>query len=249
MLGVVLFVLVVLALAVWSGYLGIVAVVVIGIALPAGFVYALPAGATAPKARRKKARSYRERPHRRWEGRPSGPREGVHPPEAEEGRFFRSVTRQAREREERPTEPPREDERPTATPERWAISRRLREMSDEEFERLVAHHLAERGYGVATTPGSGGRGANLIVAAADHRRISVLLKRQNEPLGEGAVREALGGRAFYGTYEAWLVTDNAFTRGALYEAKKRKGGGVRLIDGDELAGWLEKLPELLEDEA
>jgi restriction endonuclease Mrr len=240
-----LFVLGLLALVCWSlyqhGYLGIVAAVVGGVALFTGFMYAVRARA-APKPQANNRRYQEEA----WEEHPSREQEERQPPEHEEW-FVHSVTREGREEEERPIDALKEEEQPIEElSKRGAIVQHLDEISDEEFEQVVAYYLRTQGHVVETMLASGGRGANFIIAAAEYR-ISVLLKRQEELVGTRAVQEALGGRAFYGTYEAWLITNNAFTRGTLHEAKRK---GVRLIDGDELAQWLvEKLPDLLEDEA
>jgi restriction system protein len=151
------------------------------------------------------------------------------------GRPVRSVPQKRRQMKQR-----RKDQL-----KRNALRQRLDEMSDEEFKRLMEPYFRHQGYTVDKTPGSVNRGADLIIAATD-RRIAILLKRQDVPVSNEAIQEALAGRAFYGAYEAWLITNNTFTRGARKDATV---AGVRLIDGSELAEWLSKLLDQPEDQA
>ena len=157
------------------------------------------------------------------------------PPEYED-RPVRRVPRERRKGEDRPRAPLKRD----------TIVQRLNDISDVEFGQLMAYYFRHhQGHVVEATAASGGRGADLMIAVAG-RRVSVLLKRKDVPVGNGAVREALGGRASYGANEAWLITNNAFTRRTRYDARRK---GVRLIDGDELAEWLDsRLLHFVENE-
>lgn len=228
-----LLVLVILALVCWSlyehGYLGIAAAAVGGVAISAGFTYAL----RARIARKSQVMYGRYQEEEEQENRPGY-----------EEWFIHSVAREEREEEERPIDPLKEEEQPTVQPKRDGTIQRLDETSDGEFERLMAYYFRNQGYVVDTTLASGARGADLIIAAAE-RRVSILLKRQDVPVGNRVVQEALGGRAFYGAYEAWLITNNTFTQVTHYEARRK---GVRLVDGEELAEWLDRLPVQLDDE-
>jgi hypothetical protein len=226
----VLFVLVILALVSWSlyehGYLGVAVAVVGGVALSVGLIRAFRAW-VAPRYRVTQGR-----PQGEWQMRLPWEQER-RPPEYEERPVY-SVPRERRKEEEQPRVPL----------ERDALVQRLNEISDGEFEQLMAYYFRRRGYAVEPTPTTGDRGADLVIKVAD-RRVSVLLKRQDVPVGNRAVQEALSGRAFYGADEAWVITNNAFTKGTRYDAR---GKGVRLIDGNELAEWLDKLLHFLEDE-
>ena len=101
----------------------------------------------------------------------------------------------------------------------------------------MASYFHRRGYDVELTPASDDRGADLLLTATD-RNIVVRLIRQGVPVGNRVVQEALSGRAFYGAYGAWVITNNTFTRAARNDAVVAE---VRLIDGNELAEWLSKL--------
>lgn len=227
----VLFVLVILALVAWAlyerGYLGVAVAVVGGVAVSIGLIREV-------RARVTRRRQGRQRRRRQQEERQERPRR-------EQYRLSEDGEPPACSA---PKERRKEEERLTDRFERDALVQRLSELSDEEFKRLMAYYFRHRGYTVETTPASGDRDADLIIAA-DDRRIAVLLKRQDGPVGEGGVREALAGRAFYGTYEAWIVTNDTFTRAARHDAGV---AGVRLIDGDELARWLDELLEQVRDE-
>jgi restriction system protein len=139
----------------------------------------------------------------------------------------------------------KEEERPRDQFERDTIVQRLNEISKGEFEQLMVFYFRRRGYTIEPTPASGDRGADLLITTSD-RHIAVRLKRQDVPVGNRAVQEVLSGRAFYGAYEAWIITNNAFTRAAYDEARV---AGVRLIDGNALSEWLNDLLDQLEDEA
>src|SRR4051794_31517435 len=143
-----------------------------------------------------------------------------------------------------PQERSKEEERSRGQFERDTIVQRLSEISEGEFEQLMVFYFRRRGYTVEPAPASGERGADLLITASD-RHIAVRLKRQDVPVGNRAVQEVLSGRAFYGAYEAWVITNNTFTRAAYDEARV---AGVRLIDGNELVEWLNDLLDLFEDE-
>jgi restriction system protein len=138
-----------------------------------------------------------------------------------------------------------DEERPRDQFERDAIVQRLNEIGEREFERLMASYFRRHDYGVESTAASGGRGADLLLTANDHH-IVVRLRRQGVPVGNRVVQETLSGRAFYGAYEAWVITNNTFTRAARNDAVV---AGVRLIDGSELAEWLSKLLDQPKDES
>jgi hypothetical protein len=232
MFGVALFVFVILALAAWSlhahGYLGIAVIVVGGVAFFGGALRTLLVWV------RRRDLVNQER-HQQEEERQEWLRWEQERLPGYEDRPVHSELREERE----------EEEQPKAPLERDTIAQRLDQMSDGEFEQLMAYYFRRQDCAVDATPASGYRGADLIIVA-DDRRISVRLKRQDAPIGNGAVREAVGGRAFYGAFEAWIITNGTFAKGTRHDAKV---AGVRLVDGEELAGWLgELLLDQLEDE-
>ena len=234
--GIVLFVLVVLSLVIWAlyahGYLGIAAAVG-GVAVLIGLKRVL-------QGFRDRRRQGEERRRR------SGPHE-----EVEQQRRLsweqEEIQPQSRKAEPQPMSKGSWQEGEKQQPERQrqhAILQRINEMDDREFRHSLAYYFRHQGYAVDTTPASSDRGADLVLAAAD-RRIAVQLNHQDRPVDNRAVQEVLAGRAFYGAYEAWLITNNVFTRDARNDARV---AGVRLIDGEELAEWLSRFSEQPEDE-
>lgn len=219
-----LFVFVILALVGLTlyerGYLSITLALVSGVAVSVSLLYAYRARVArrdqATHRRRRQGERRQGRLHREQE-RPSGRREAP----------TLSAPQARREDEERPRDQLGRD----------AIVQRLNEISEGEFERLMASYFRRRGYGVESTPAAGDRGADLLLTATD-RHIVVRLRRQGVLVGNRAVQEALSGRAFYGADEAWVITNNTFTRAARRDAVV---AGVCLIDGSKLAEWLSKL--------
>ena len=233
--GIALFVLVLLAIVSFSlyehGYLGIAAAVLGSIALCVGLIRASRDWRARRRQRKQRRRQEEDdeeegQKRLRWEQEKQ--------PEREELPLSSVPEQRQQEEEERRRDPRKQD----------AILQRINEISDGEFGQLMAHYFRHQGYTIDTTTASGDRGADLIITGAD-RRIAVRLKRQDNPVETTAIQEALAGRAFYGAYEAWIITNDVFTRGAHNDAR---AAGVRLIDGNELAEWLNKLLDQLEDE-
>lgn len=107
-------------------------------------------------------------------------------------------------------------------------------MAGVEFEEFMADFFRHVGYEARTTPGSGDQGMDLFLQKGG-RTVAVQAKRYSSPVGNKAVQEALSGRAFYETDEAWVVTNNSFTPKARELASKT---GVRLLDGGEIVAWI-----------
>lgn len=106
----------------------------------------------------------------------------------------------------------------------------MRAKSGTDFERRLARMFRRLGYAVEQTQASNDHGADLLLRR--HRRtVAVQAKRYGKPVGNKAVQEAFAAQAYYGTDEAWVVTDSTFTRGALAQAGPCE---VRLVDGEEL---------------
>lgn len=105
-----------------------------------------------------------------------------------------------------------------------------RQQSGGAFERKLARMFRHLGYAVERTQASNDHGADLLLRKR-RRTIAVQAKRYGRPVGNKAVQEAFAAQAYYGTDEAWVVTDSTFTRGALAQAGPCE---VRLVDGDGL---------------
>jgi HJR/Mrr/RecB family endonuclease len=112
---------------------------------------------------------------------------------------------------------------------------RFARMDEAEFEAEVSKLLRDLGYTVRPTPPSSIHDVDLLLEMAG-RRVAVQLKRWNAPVGNRSVYAAFVGRIHHGIDEAWLITTSRFTPKAV---KLAKTTGVRLVDGAELAQWLE----------
>jgi restriction endonuclease len=112
---------------------------------------------------------------------------------------------------------------------------RFERMDGAEFEAEVSELLRKRGYSVRPTPAWVVHDVDLLLEMTG-RKVAVRLKRGNAPVGDRLVYGLFTGRIHYATHEAWLITTSRFTPKAV---KLAKTTGVRLIDGTELAEWLE----------
>jgi hypothetical protein len=115
------------------------------------------------------------------------------------------------------------------------LPERFGRMGAAEFEAEISGLLRALGYAVRPTPPSSIHDVDLILETTG-RRVAVQLKRWNAPVGDRSVYGLFAGRIHHGTDEAWLITTSRFTPKAVRLASTT---GVRLVDGAELAGWLE----------
>ena len=107
-------------------------------------------------------------------------------------------------------------------------------MSGEEFEQFLGAFFKRRGYKVSYTAQSGDYGADLILK--DGREIIVVqVKRYSGTVGVKAVQEIIGAVRMYKASEAWVVTNNYFTKQAINLADMND---VYLIDRDQLVELL-----------
>ncbi|MDP9475941.1 MAG: restriction endonuclease [Actinomycetota bacterium] len=72
----------------------------------------------------------------------------------------------------------------------------------------------------------------------ENLKVAVELKRWVAPVGNRIISHALGGMLHYGAQEAWVITTGFFTPKAKEMARSTGG---RLVDGAQLAEWLERL--------
>jgi restriction endonuclease len=115
------------------------------------------------------------------------------------------------------------------------LPERFERMGAVEFEAEISCLLRALGYTVRPTPPSSIHDIDLILEMAG-RRVAVQLKRWKAPVGDRSVYGLFAGRIHHATHEAWLITTSRFTSRAV---KLASTTGVRLVDGAELAGWLE----------
>jgi len=122
---------------------------------------------------------------------------------------------------------------------RDAVGDEINYMSGVEFERFMADVFRQKGYGVQTTKVSGDQGVDLLLDIED-KKVAVQLKRWTAPVGNAVVGATFAGIAHYRADEGWIITTSTFTKSARELARSTR---VRLIDGKELADWLEGLRE------
>jgi restriction system protein len=99
-------------------------------------------------------------------------------------------------------------------------------MDGVEFEHYLEALFQAMGYSVKTTSASGDFGADLILTK-DNRKIAVQVKRYNKTVGVKAVQEVYSSIPYYGATEAWVVTNNIFSKPAYELAEKNN---IFLID-------------------
>lgn len=103
-------------------------------------------------------------------------------------------------------------------------------MNGEDFERFLGELFKRRGFKVSYTAKSGDYGADLVLKDGPDI-IVVQAKRYSNTVGVKAVQEIIGSVRMYNATEAWVVTNNYFTRQA---EKLADINDVYLIDRDEL---------------
>jgi restriction system protein len=108
-------------------------------------------------------------------------------------------------------------------------------MTGRAFERYIGDLFRQQGYSVTVTPKSNDHGAD-VVAKKGGRRLAVQCKRTTGSVGVSAVRDALGGKAFYRCNISMVVTNARFTKSAKEEARAAR---CRLVDRDILRQWIE----------
>jgi hypothetical protein len=86
------------------------------------------------------------------------------------------------------------------------------------FEDFLADVFEELGYSVETTKTSGDQGVDLVVTGKG-RRIAVQAKGYTGSVGNKAVQEVYAGMKFYRCDKCVVVTNSAFTSGAVSLAK------------------------------
>ncbi|WP_262928429.1 restriction endonuclease [Streptomyces sp. CBMA29] len=111
-------------------------------------------------------------------------------------------------------------------------------MSPKEFEHALAFLCQRDGCrDVRVVGGSGDLGADVIATVPDGRRLILQAKRYgpNSTVGSGDVQKVNGTyQHAHGGHLAAIVTTSRFTQSARDYAVRV---GIRLLDGDALAGW------------
>lgn len=104
-------------------------------------------------------------------------------------------------------------------------------LSGIDFEYFCADLFSNMGYNAQTTKASGDYGADLVLTK-NGTKIVVQAKRYSKNISVGAVQEIVSAKAMYRSSEAWVITNQYFTKNAITLAQ---ANGVKLIDRDMLA--------------
>lgn len=107
-------------------------------------------------------------------------------------------------------------------------------MDGIQFEHYLKELYISRGYAAEVTSASGDFGADLLLKK-DGKKIVVQAKRYSKDVGIIAVQEVMGAKSYYQADEAWVVSNNYFTKAARGLADK---GQVLLVDRDELVEYI-----------
>ena len=113
---------------------------------------------------------------------------------------------------------------------RKAGIREIDKMSGEEFEKYLSILFKRRGYRVSLTAQSGDYGCDLLLKDGNDI-IAVQAKRYSNTVGVKAVQEIIGSVRMYNATEAWVVTNNYYTKQAI---KLANMNDVYLIDRNDL---------------
>lgn len=107
-------------------------------------------------------------------------------------------------------------------------------MTERQFEVLLEHFFAKKGYRVARIAGRGGSGADLLLNDASGRMI-VQARRWNSVVRHDAVKQAVAAMTRYGAARALVVTSSDYSQDALTVASSN---GVTLWNRSDLAAEL-----------
>jgi restriction system protein len=109
-------------------------------------------------------------------------------------------------------------------------------MQGVEFELYLGKLFENMGYKVDLIPVTGDYGADLLLKK-DGKFIAVQAKRYSKTVGVASVQQVFSAKTYYRANEAWIVTNNNFTKNACDLAKK---SGVKLVDRGQLIHFMSK---------
>lgn len=110
-------------------------------------------------------------------------------------------------------------------------------MSGQQFETFLTWLFSELGFRVEKTKKGSDQGADLILNYK-LTQIAVQVKRWGKKVGNKAVQEIYTAKSFYQCDDAWVVTNNYFTKQAEKLAQKCN---VKLIDRKKLNNYIEMI--------
>ena len=109
-------------------------------------------------------------------------------------------------------------------------------MTERQFEVLLEHFFANKGYRVARIGGRGELGADLLLNDA-HGRMIVQARRWNGIVRHEAVQHAVAAMAHYGAARALVVTSSDYSEQGCDGGELQRGDTVEQSDlGDRVDG-------------
>ncbi len=110
------------------------------------------------------------------------------------------------------------------------------EMTGEEFEDYLTYLFQHNGFIAERTQASNDYGADVVLTEKRTGQVIVVqAKRYGKPVGVTAVQEVIGAINYYEADEAWVVTNQSFTRQAIQLAE---ANDVVLAGRQELIDWM-----------
>lgn len=107
-------------------------------------------------------------------------------------------------------------------------------MSPIEYESFVADQLKAKGWSTQTTKGSGDQGVD-VIADRNGIRAVIQCKLYSSAVGNAAVQQVIGGKAFYNAQIAIVISNSTYTPAAKQLAAVT---GVKLLHHDDISSHL-----------
>ncbi|MCF8564996.1 restriction endonuclease [Alicyclobacillus tolerans] len=168
----------------------------------------------------RKWKAEQEEKVRRWKAEEADKERKWREEQAENERRWKAEQAQEQAEEQRRWEEEQDrEERKRREEMRQAGIDEIDKMDGWEFEKRMEVHFEIMGWTVLRTPGSGDKGADLVLTTPDGRTVVIQCKRYNVPVGKDAVEEVLNGKLYYEADAAMVITNSHLTRGALDLAK------------------------------
>lgn len=105
-------------------------------------------------------------------------------------------------------------------------------MDGKTFEKYLAALFKSKGYNAELTKASGDYGVDVILYSASGTKIIIQAKCYSNKVPISAIQEISAARSYYGTDNAWVITNNFFTQPAINLAHSNN---IKLIDRKALA--------------
>lgn len=105
-------------------------------------------------------------------------------------------------------------------------------MDGKTFEKYIAALYKLKGFTAELTKASGDYGVDVILHSPSGSKIIIQTKCYSNKVSISAVQEISAARSYYGTNNAWVITNNYFTQPAINLARSN---GIKLMDRKALA--------------